>query len=121
MKLNLVYYGFFNFITYALGEKLFIKQNARMIGKTEYIPIPIEQWLFQPTATEASRTEVMQVYRDIQIPCLITKANINTSAESKIKPTIFIDFRKSREYKRLWNRTHRGFHWLPPKPTISPC
>lgn len=35
-----------------------------------------------------------------------------------ITPTKFVDFTKSKSYTRLWQRTHRGIHWLPPKPTI---
>ena len=93
-----------------------------MIGKTDYVPIPIAQWMvFKTAAAEIPRTKEIQKYRDVQI--LITKEITKTSTKnaSKIRPTAFKDFRNSPEYKRIWKRTHRGFHWLPPKPTISPC
>ena len=131
----IVLFGILNF-AFSAAHNPNIKnksKNIKMIGKTASFSYPIEWWPFV-----ATKTIPLDIYRTHPTPISISlpntfnyniktktveviadKVNANYGDDIKyiIKATIFVDFKKSREYKRLWFRTHRGLHWLPPRPT----
>lgn len=90
-----------------------------MIGKTACHSYPKDWWPFTPTTTQDVSLKVTRTIPCVSLnpisPYTIESSNIRKFYE--IKPTKFVDFRKSKAYKKLWQRTHRGLHWLPPKPT----
>lgn len=92
-------------------------KNDKRIGKTVYHSYPKDWWPFTPTTNEIVS---LKVTKTIPHGSLILSYKTGSNDFIKIydiKPTKFVDFSKSKAYKRLWQRTHRGLHWLPPKPT----
>ena len=107
-------------------QKRFATKTIKMIGKTVIQSFPSDWWPFIPTTKFVSSLEVTGTIQQAGYIVLTgsktcTVNYIAASLNFKIKPTKFVDFTKSKEYKRLWKRTHRGLHWLPPKPTWCPC
>lgn len=93
-------------------------RTVKMIGKTAIHSFPSDWWPFTPTI-KISGLEVTGTIPQANYICMTgspTYTNV-LSLKFEIKPTKFVDLTKSKEYKKLWKRTHRGFHWLPPKPT----
>lgn len=90
-----------------------------MIGKTAIHSYPKDWWPFIPTTTPDYSLKVTKTIQYGQLlhilPSTISDAKFITLYD--IKPTKFVDFRKSKAYKNLWKRTNRGSHWLPPKAT----
>ena len=91
----------------------------KMIGKTACHSYPKDWWPFTPTTIQDVSLKVTRTipYGSLNPISPYTIESDHTVKFYDIKPTKFVDFRKSKAYKRLWERTHRGLHWLPPKPT----
>ena len=97
-------------------------KNVKVAGKTVYISYPKDWW-----PNTESTIQLRSLDATLTIPNAILNTNIPTKTsyskipnELKVTSTYFVDLRLSKEYLRLWRRTHRGLHWLPPKPTEKP-
>ena len=97
-------------------------KSVKIAGKTVCHAYPRDWWPFEPTVRiqesfgDATRTIPTSTIGNQMIKTIFIDNLINSNNYYEIKPTKFVDFKKSEEYKRLWKRTHRGFHWLPPTP-----
>ena len=111
------------FIFQCFGKKYQRKtalKTIKMIGKTSIQSFPLDWWPLTPTTTIVKSHEVTGTIplKEMAIfgskTCKIKYA---ATLNHEIRPTKFVDYTKSNEYKKLWKRTHRGLHWLPPKST----
>ena len=110
---------FFLFCESILNTKT-SKNNVKMIRKTASHSYPKDWWPFTPTTIQdySSVTVTRTIPMDKSILSLSYTIHVNNNINTyNIKPTKFVDFKKSKAYKNLWKRTHRGLHWLPPKVT----
>jgi hypothetical protein len=91
---------------------------VKMIGKTSCQPYPKDWWPFTPTTTV--QDDHLKVTRTIPYGSLNfilpnTLENYETEKLYEMKPTKFVDFRKSKAYKKLLERTNLGLNWFPPE------
>jgi hypothetical protein len=99
-------------------------KNFKMIGKTVYVEYP-KDWkelaiesTSQIVKADVTQTIPMTIVKDASItPTRTADCNNSNWEKISVTSTEFIDKRLSKEFLRLWRRTHRGLHWLPPKPT----
>ena len=89
-----------------------------MIRKTEIQKYHMDWWPFTPTTKHIEATRIETVKHGFAIISASSTPTENNEPIFTIKPTKFVDFTKTKEYKRLWRRTHRGTHWLPPKRSL---
>lgn len=114
-----------------LNTKISKKKIVKMIGKTCFHSFPNDWWPFTPTAVQDLSLKVTITIPHGSIHPILpytsetsgTSGTLETLKDYNmvkfyyIKPTKFVDYRNSKAYKKLWERTNRGIHWLPPKPT----
>lgn len=104
------------------------KKVVKMIGKTACHSFPKDWWPFTPTTIQDLSFKVTRTIPHGSLHPILpyTSETLETTETLKdynmvklyyIKPTKFVDYRNSKAYKKLWERTNRGIHWLPPKPT----
>lgn len=102
------------------GQKIATK-TVKMTGKTSIHTFPSAWWPFTPTSTIISSLSATGTIPITELA--VSDGSHARTIESipylrfKITPTKFVDFTKSKGYQQLWKRTHRGIHWLPPRPT----
>lgn len=96
------------------------KRN-KVTGKTESRSYPSDSKSFSPTIQSSFEpTKIISFdQRIVHFPLTAASSIDSNKLSCLITPTKFVDFTKSKAYKQLWRRTHRGIHWLPPKPTAS--
>lgn len=114
-----------------LNTKRSKEKIVKIVGKTACHSFPKDWWPFTPTTVQDLSLKVTRTIphgslhpilpftleTSETLETLDTSENYNLLNLYDIKPTKFVDFRNSKAYKKLWERTNRGIHWLPPKPT----
>ena len=102
-----------------LNTKSSKSKYVKMIGKTVFHSYPNDWWPLTPTTIQSLSVTRTIPHGSLHPILSRTSENHNLSNFQDIKPTKFIDYRNSKAYRLLWERTNRGFHWLPPNPKTT--